>query len=105
MRDPPPHPRASLTLARLDLRRYSALAGLVPNFVISDRDDCLKTLQRILQRTPGALAKELKHTVVCDVISKCKSQNQSPEQYRRSFEHVSAPNERDRLELLADLYK
>ena len=88
-----------------DLRRYCSLAGLVSNFVITDRDDCLKTLQRILKATHGSLAKELKHTTVCDVISKCKSQNQSPAEYRRTLESVVDPTVRNRMELLADTYE
>ncbi|KAL8281470.1 hypothetical protein RQP46_006154 [Phenoliferia psychrophenolica] len=87
------------------LRRHSSLAGLESNFVITDRDDCLKTLQRLLKATPGPIAKDLKHTTVCDVISKCKSQNQSPQAYRLSLEAVTDPNARNRMDVLADLYE
>ncbi|KWU42477.1 UvrD/REP type DNA helicase [Rhodotorula sp. JG-1b] len=66
------------------LRKYGKLVGLESNFLISDRDDCLAVIKRLLPTLPipEKLRKEMKPNTWLEYISRCKSRMQTPEQYR-----------------------
>ncbi|KAI5478522.1 ATP-dependent DNA helicase [Pseudohyphozyma bogoriensis] len=67
------------------LRRWGRLVCLPSNFIIAGRDDCLASIKRILA---AASDRELKPNTLCDFISKCKSSNQTPDDYREYIESV-----------------
>ncbi|GAA5881915.1 hypothetical protein JCM3774_001294 [Rhodotorula dairenensis] len=66
------------------LRKYAKLVGLESNFLISDRDDCLAVIKRLLPTLPipERLRSQMKPNTWLEYISRCKSRMQTPEQYR-----------------------
>ncbi|GAA6042157.1 hypothetical protein JCM8097_004990 [Rhodosporidiobolus ruineniae] len=68
------------------LRKYAKLVGLSSNFLITDRDDCLAIIKRLLllDFVPATLKRELKPNNWLEHISRCKARMMSPDMYRAS---------------------
>ncbi|GEM08959.1 ATP-dependent DNA helicase [Rhodotorula toruloides] len=89
---------------RADLRKYAKLVSLASNFLITDRDDCLGIIKRLLQAlpVPANLKREMKPQTWLESISKCKSRMMSPSQYRADR---SAAVDQDKVEWVAKMYE
>ncbi|GAA5937445.1 hypothetical protein JCM3775_006616 [Rhodotorula graminis] len=88
------------------LRKYGKLLGLSPNFVITDRDDCLAIIKRLtntgLPDLPADLRKEMKPQTWLEAISRCKSRTMSPDEYRvENGAHV----DQDKVEWIAKVFE
>ncbi|GAA5891913.1 hypothetical protein JCM6882_007403 [Rhodosporidiobolus microsporus] len=92
------------------LRKYAKLVGLIPNFLITDRDDCIAIIKRLLLLpfVPSNLKREMKPPTWLEAISRCKAKMMSPEQYRVSRMSggaaVSAAEE-EKIEAVASMYE
>ncbi|ORY73640.1 P-loop containing nucleoside triphosphate hydrolase protein [Leucosporidium creatinivorum] len=91
------------------LRKYGKLINLPNNFIIADRDDCLAIIKRILPSILSShsddLKKELKPNLLLDVISKCKSSEMSPSDYRAQQAKVENEGARERMEAIWRVYE
>ncbi|BGP43735.1 ATP-dependent DNA helicase srs2 [Rhodotorula kratochvilovae] len=89
------------------LRKYAKLLNLAPNFLITDRDDCLAIIKRLLASLtalPDNLRREMKPQSWLEVISKCKSRKMGPEEYRA--ESASAVGgDPEKVEWVARVYE
>ncbi|BGP35653.1 ATP-dependent DNA helicase srs2 [Rhodotorula toruloides] len=86
------------------LRKYAKLVNLASNFLITDRDDCLGVIKRLLQAlpVPAKLKREMKPQTWLESISKCKSRMMSPDQYRADR---SAAVDQEKIEWVARMYE
>ncbi|GAA6025159.1 hypothetical protein JCM10207_008919 [Rhodosporidiobolus poonsookiae] len=91
------------------LRKYAALVGLPSNFLITDRDDCLAIIKRILLSdfVPVTLKREMKPQTWLESISRCKAKMQTPEAYRaeRLGGGVLSPADEEKFEAIARVYE
>ncbi|GAA5988890.1 hypothetical protein JCM11641_002112 [Rhodosporidiobolus odoratus] len=91
------------------LRKYAKLVGMVSHFLISDRDDCLAIIKRLLlsSTVPPSLKREMKPNQFLEIISRCKSRMMTPEAYR--MEKMNAANgmvgEEEKAEGVAGIYE
>ncbi|GAA5859197.1 hypothetical protein JCM8547_008911 [Rhodosporidiobolus lusitaniae] len=95
------------------LRKYGKLVGLQPNFLITDRDDCLAIIKRLLQQpfVPVNLKREMKPPLWLEIISRCKAKMLGPEGYR--IERMTAngagtslsQQEEEKVEAVARMYE
>ncbi|GAA6057807.1 hypothetical protein NBRC10513_001145 [Rhodotorula toruloides] len=90
--------------ASADLRKYAKLVNLASNFLITDRDDCLGIIKRLLQAlpVPANLKREMKPQTWLESISKCKSRMMSADQYRADR---SAAVDQEKVEWVARMYE
>ncbi|PRQ70529.1 hypothetical protein AAT19DRAFT_11278 [Rhodotorula toruloides] len=86
------------------LRKYAKLVNLASNFLITDRDDCLGIIKRLLQAlpVPANLKREMKPQTWLESISKCKSRMMSADQYRADR---SAAVDQEKVEWVARMYE
>ncbi|GJN94058.1 hypothetical protein Rhopal_007122-T1 [Rhodotorula paludigena] len=88
------------------LRKYAKLVNLAPNFLITDRDDCLAIIKRLISTlsVPDNLRREMKPPTWLESISKCKSRQIGPEQYRVEREAAGAVDP-EKSEWVARVYE
>ncbi|BGP20389.1 ATP-dependent DNA helicase srs2 [Rhodosporidiobolus nylandii] len=92
------------------LRKYASLVGLVSNFLITDRDDCLAIIKRLLlsPSVPSTLKREMKPPQWLEAISRCKARLINPDQYRAekmSGNGPVSPAEEEKIEAIAGVYE
>ncbi|GAA5834422.1 hypothetical protein JCM11251_007984 [Rhodosporidiobolus azoricus] len=93
------------------LRKYAKLVGLVSNFLITDRDDCLAIIKRLLMSLPSIpshLKKDMKPPTWLEAISRCKAKMMTPDMYRASKHSggvTLSPMEDEKVEAVAEMYE
>ncbi|GAA6051585.1 hypothetical protein JCM3770_003484 [Rhodotorula araucariae] len=89
------------------LRKYARLLNLAPNFLITDRDDCLAIIKRLLNSLPAlpdTLRREMKPPTWLEAISRCKSRKMGPEEYRAET-GSDARADPEKIEWIAKVYE
>ncbi|KAK4054001.1 ATP-dependent DNA helicase srs2 [Microbotryomycetes sp. JL221] len=88
------------------LRKYGKLIELPTNFVIADRDDCLGIIKRAVNSTdmPDNIKDKLKPAKLADIISQCKSKEQSPSSYRQAQGQFTNQDDIARMEAIYKVY-